>query len=290
MRLAHLRSFHAVARHGGFTAGARALHVSQPTVTSQVRALEASYGVELLLRRGRSVGLTLTGEALYAVAQRIFEEEERALALLRNTGELRAGQLRVGAVGPYHVMAMLAAYRARHPAINLSITIGNSEQVVQGLLDRGTEVAVLAQYAHDPRLYFMPFSSHRVIVFVRSDHRLASRRGVCLADLASEPMIVREPGSTTRKAFDDAARAAGIAPPVAMEIGSREAVREAVLQGLGIAVVSEIEFVPDPRLRALRILDANVQTHAHVVCLKERSRTRIIEAFLGVARELVRRA
>lgn len=103
-------------------------------------------------------------------------------------------------------------------------------------------------------------------------------------------MIAREPGSTTRKAFDDATRAAGIAPRIAMEIGSREAVREAVLQGLGIAVVSEIEFVPDPRLRTLRILDANVQTHAHVVCLKERSRTRIIEAFLGVARELVRRA
>ena len=109
MRLAHLRSFFAVARHGGFTAGARALHVSQPTVTAQVRALEETYAIELFTRRGRSVALTAAGEALYGIAERIFEQEEEALALLQNTGELRAGRLRVGAVGPNHVMEMLAA-------------------------------------------------------------------------------------------------------------------------------------------------------------------------------------
>src|SRR5690349_23427791 len=153
MRLAHLRSFFAVARHGGFTAGARALHVSQPTVTAQVRALEETYGIELFTRAGRSVALTAAGEALYAIAERIFEQEEEALALLRNTGELRAGRLRVGAVGPYHVIEMLAAFRARHPAIELSVSLGNSEQVVARLLERTTDVAVLAQYAPDARLH-----------------------------------------------------------------------------------------------------------------------------------------
>jgi len=118
MRLAHLRSFFAVARHGGFTAGARALHVSQPTVTTQVRALEASYAIELFIRRGRGVALTAAGEALYGIAERIFEQEEEALALLRNTGELRAGRLRVGAVGPYHVMEMLAAFRSAERGVS----------------------------------------------------------------------------------------------------------------------------------------------------------------------------
>jgi DNA-binding transcriptional LysR family regulator len=145
MRLAHLRSFFAVARHGGFTAGARALHVSQPTVTAQVRALEATYATELFVRRGRGVVLTAAGEALFGIAERIFEQEEEALALLRNTGELRAGRLRVAAVGPYHVMEMLAAFHARHPAIDLAVSLGNSEQVVARLLDRTTDVAVLAQ-------------------------------------------------------------------------------------------------------------------------------------------------
>lgn len=287
MRLAHLRSFFAVARHGGFTAGARALHVSQPTVTAQVRALEETYGIELFIRRGRSVALTAAGEALYGIAERIFEQEEEALALLRNTGELRAGRLRVGAVGPYHVMEMLAAFRVRHPAIELAVSLGNSEQVVAGLLDRSTDVAVLAQYAHDARLHFVPFRSHRVVMVVPRGHRFARRRGVRVAELAHEPMIVREPGSTTRKAMEDALRHAGICPPVAMEIGSREAVREAVIFELGIAAVSEIEFVPHPRLRAVPILDADVQTHAHVACLVERRDSRVVVAFYEVVETLL---
>jgi len=286
MRLAHLRSFFAVARHGGFTAGARALHVSQPTVTTQVRALEASYAIELFIRRGRGVALTAAGEALYGIAERIFEQEEEALALLRNTGELRAGRLRVGAVGPYHVMEMLAAFRSRHPAIELAVSIGNSEQVVAALLDRSADVAVLAQYATDARLHFVPFRSHRVVMFVPTNHRFAGRRGIRIAELANEPLIVREPGSTTRKALDDALRFAGVTPPVALEIGSREAVREAVIRGMGIAAVSEIEFVPDHRLRTVRILDADVQTHAHVACLVERRASRVVAAFFDVVDKL----
>lgn len=290
MRLAHLRSFFAVARHGSFTAGARALHVSQPTVTAQVRALEDSYAVELFVRRGRSIKLTHAGEALYGVAQRIFEQEEEALALLRNTGELRAGHLRVGAVGPYHVMEMLSAFRARYPAIELAISMGNSEQVANGLLERRTDVAVLAHYAADERLHFVPYRSHRVVVFVRSDHRFARKRGLRLAELAREPMLVRERGSTTRKALDDALHAAGVAPPIAMEIGSREAIREAVIQGLGIAAVSEVEFVPDPRLHTVRIVDAVVETHAHVACLDERRNSRVVAAFLQVLEGLLTRS
>jgi LysR family transcriptional regulator, low CO2-responsive transcriptional regulator len=287
MRLAHLRSFFAVARHGGFTAGARALHVSQPTVTAQVRALEATYATELFVRRGRGVMLTAAGEALYGIAERIFEQEEEALALLRNTGELRAGRLRVGAVGPYHVMEMLAAFRAKHPAIELAVTLGNSEQVVAGLLDRTTDVAVLAQYASDPRLHFVPFRAHRVVMFVPTSHRFSRRRSVRLAELANEPMIVREPGSTTRKAMEDALRRAGVSPPIAMEIGSREAVREAVIAGLGIAAVSEIEFVPDPRLRIVAIADAGVRTHAHVACLVDRRASRVVAAFFDVVDTLL---
>jgi aminoethylphosphonate catabolism LysR family transcriptional regulator len=287
MRLAHLRSFFAVARHGGFTAGARALHVSQPTVTAQVRALEATYATELFVRRGRGVVLTAAGEALFGIAERIFEQEEEALALLRNTGELRAGRLRVAAVGPYHVMEMLAAFRARHPAIELAVSLGNSEQVVARLLERTTDVAVLAQYAPDARLHFVPFRSHRVVMFVPTSHRFARRRAIRLKELRNEPMIVREPGSTTRKAMDEALRRAGVAPPIAMEIGSREAVREAVLAGLGIAAVSEIEFVPDPRLRVVPIADADVKTHAHVACLVERRASRVVDAFFDVVDALL---
>ena len=100
--------------------------------------------------------------------------------------------------------------------------------------------------------------------------------------MAGQPLIVREAGSTTRRAFDQAMREAGVAPRVVMEIGSRESIREAVAKGIGLGVVSEAEFIPDPRIRALPVSDAEIHTAAHVVYLEERQNARLVRAFLAV--------
>ncbi len=103
-------------------------------------------------------------------------------------------------------------------------------------------------------------------------------------------MILREEGSTTRKAFDDALRKAGVKPRVVMEIGSREAIREAVIKGVGIGAVSEVEYIPHPDIRPVPLSDASVHTYAHVVCLKERCEARLVRAFLDIARRAARDA
>jgi DNA-binding transcriptional LysR family regulator len=97
---------------------------------------------------------------------------------------------------------------------------------------------------------------------------------------------VREEGSTTRKAVDAALAQAGVRPRVVMELASREAIREAVAKGVGIATVSEAGYVPDPRLRMLRLSNADIWTETHVMCLKARRTARMVEAFLGIAEEL----
>lgn len=101
-------------------------------------------------------------------------------------------------------------------------------------------------------------------------------------------MILREEGSTTRKALDDALTKAGVRPRVVMEIGSREAIREAVIKGVGIGAVSDIEYIPDPELRMVKVSDAQMYTHAHVVCLEERRGARLVKAFLEIVAELQR--
>ena len=98
---------------------------------------------------------------------------------------------------------------------------------------------------------------------------------------------MREEGSTTRKAFDDALRNAKVKPRIAMEIGSREAIREAVIMGVGIAAVSEIEYVPDPEIRMVAVADAEMYTYAHVFCLRERRQARLVKAFLDIVAELL---
>jgi LysR family transcriptional regulator, low CO2-responsive transcriptional regulator len=286
MRLTQLRSFHAVARAGGFTGAARLLHISQPTVTTQVRFLEETYGIELFYRRGRTVKLTPLGEQLYELAQRVFALEGETIHLLQDSGELRSGSLRVGAVGPFHVTEMLARFNQRYPQMQVSVRVGNSTSVLEELLEYRTDVAVLAQYTHDARFHSMPYSRHPVVVFMHKGHRLAGRKSIRLADLDGEPMILREEGSTTRKAFDDAMRRSGVKPRVVMEIGGREAIREAVIMGVGLGTVSEVEYIPHRDIRHVRIADADIFTHAHVVCLGERRDARLVHAFFDIAREL----
>jgi len=283
MRLTQLRSFYAVARMGSFTKAAEHLHVSQPTITTQVRFLEDSYKVELFHRHGRRVQLTPLGEQLMQLAQHIFSLEADAVSLLGDAGELRTGHLRVAAVGPYHVTKMLADFSARYPDIKVSVSTGNSQDILDRLLDYRADVGVLAQLVDDERFLSVPFSRHPVGIFTSASHRFARRRSIRLAELQGERLILREQGSTTRKALELALHEAGVEPVVAMEISSREMIREAVSQGIGIAAVSTVEYVPGPGLHLVSISDADIFTYAHVLCLAERRGMRMVKAFFDTA-------
>ena len=282
MRHSQLRSFHAVAESGSFTAAAQRCRVSQPTITTQVRALEKGFAVELFLRRGRRVDLTEAGRGLFEITRRMFSQETEALDFLNECRDLRTGHLRVGSVGPYHVTDMLLAFNKRFPGLYVSVSIGNSLATMRDLLDYKTDVAVLAHIDPDPRLVAVPYARPEVVVFVNRAHPLARKARLRLADLDGQPMIVREPGSTTRRAVDAALQKAGVRPRIVMEVGSRESIREAVAKGIGIGTVSEAEFIPDPRLKALRVGDAEIYTYAHVVYLRERQNARLVRAFLSV--------
>jgi LysR family transcriptional regulator, low CO2-responsive transcriptional regulator len=282
MRLTQLRSFHAVATAGSFTRAAEALHVSQPTITTQVRQLEALYNVELFHRAGRRVRPTEIGERLLQLSRQIFGLETEAVQLLRDVGELRSGHLRVAAVGPSHVTKMLVAFNQRYPGIKVSVTTGNSQDVLDRLLDYSADVGVLAQVFRDKRFVSVPYSEHPVVIFCSSQHRFAHRRSIRTAELQGEKLILREQGSTTRKAIESALKSAKVEPEVVMEVASREIIRAAVAQGVGVAAVSEVEYVPGPGLHAVRISDAQIRTYAHVVCLAERRDMRMVRAFFDV--------
>ena len=282
MRHTQLRSFHAVAQRLSFTAAARALGVSQPTITTQVKSLEAEFGLELFVRRGRRIELTETGGGLLDITRRLFADEKEASDYLNETRGLKTGHLRVGAVGPYHVTDMLAAFNTRYPGIYVSVTVGNSRDTLRDLLDYRTDVAVLAHVDPDLRLIAIPYRRHKVVVMCPVDHAFAQRRTLRARDMEGQRLIVREAGSTTRRAFDQAMREADTRPKVVMEIGSRESIREAVAKGIGLGVVSEAEYIPDPRIHALPVTDAEIYTYAHVVYLKERQNARLVRAFLDV--------
>ncbi len=284
MIFTQLRSFHAVAAERGFTAASKVLNVGQPTLTSQVRALEEMFRVELFHRRGREVELTDAGEALFQITRRIIDLEGEARDVLNAFGGFHTGTLRVGAVGPFHATEMLSGFSERYPGIRLAVTVGNSREMVDKLLDYSADVAVLAHVEDSPHIFAMPYSRHEVVVFVNKTHRFAKRRRIRIGELEGERMVLRERGSTTRLALEAALKKHHVTIDPVMEIGSREAVWLAVARGIGIGVVSDIEFIPHPDLHVIEVSDAEIYTTAHVNCLTERRNSRLIDAFFEVAR------
>lgn len=285
MNYAHLRAFHAVANEGGFTRAADRLGVTQPTLSAQVKALEDNFGVALFDRRGRGIVATTLGRQLLDITRRLFLLEEEAQELLARARDLTTGHLRVSADGPYHVVPFLAAFAERYPAVHISLAIGNSQEVLNSLLHYQADVAVVADLEADPKLESIVCAESRLVVFVPRQHPWSRRRGIRLADLDGEPMVLREQGSMTRRIFERATARAKVKPRVIMEIESREAVREAVAAGLGIGVVSEPEFGNDERLVSVPVIDGDLILREYVVCLRERRNLRIVAALLDLVRE-----
>jgi LysR family transcriptional regulator, low CO2-responsive transcriptional regulator len=281
MTLVQLRALLAVARHGGFTAAARATRASQTTLTTQIQALEEEHGAELFHRRGRRIELTEIGAELLRIARQMVSLEDEARLLLEDSGALRRGALRIGAVSPFHVIEMIEVFHKSYPDIDVSMKLGNSETVLADLDNYACEVGVLAKSVSDDRYVMRPYASYPVIAFVHRDHRLAAAPSITLEALAKERLLMREPGSTTRRALEEGFAKRRLRPNVAMEIGSREAIREGVVRRLGVGTVSLSEYVADERLKPLRIEGDPIVTHIHLCCLRERRRSRTIAAFLA---------
>ena len=282
MNHAQLRAFHAVASEGSFTRAAEALHVTQPTLSGQVKALEERYGVKLFDRRGRRVYPTELGQSLLDLTRRLFSLEAEAEQILGAAKGLKRGHLRVAADAPFHVIGALSAFAKRYPGIRLSLTIGNSEEILDALVEHRADVAVLANIPEDPRVYAFPFRRDRLIAFVERDHAWAGRASVTLKELAGRRLVLREIGSTTRRLFETAMAARGLALGEVLEVNSREAVRETVAAGLGIGVVSESEFGSDRRLVPLSIEAEELAMTEYVACLAERRDLSLVRAFLDI--------
>ncbi|MEN8196953.1 MAG: LysR substrate-binding domain-containing protein [Pseudomonadota bacterium] len=270
MNHAQLRAFHAVAREGGFTAAARAEGISQPTLTVQVRALEEAYNVPLFHRRGRRVSLTRAGEELFTLTQRYFSLERETREFLLAEGGLSKGRVAIAADGPFHLMPMIRGIRDELPGLEIVVSVGNSAAVVQALLDYEAEFGLLSEYRMDDRFAVLAAMHHSIVLMMPATHEWAGRPGVSITELQGAPMVLREKGSATRRSFETALAEAGVQPKVVLEIGSREAVREAVATGLGLGVVQEPELGEDTRIAWTRIEDADLQATELIVCLEDR--------------------
>jgi aminoethylphosphonate catabolism LysR family transcriptional regulator len=283
MKYTQVRSFHAVAKSGSFTEAAKELNVSQPTISEQVRELEATFGIEVFNRTQRKVNLTTTGRSLFEITQRLFGVVGETESFLRAVGDFGAGHLRVSSVLPFVIIDMITSFREHYPKVKISVSSGNSAAILKSLLAYESDVGVLSDHDPDHRLFTRIHDSHFIVAIVSQDHPWAERKNIRLADLDKQPMVLREVGSNTRRAFEAAVVEAGVAPEVTMEIESGEAVREAVANGHGVGIYGELSLPSDPRLKVLPFVDVEMKVNRYLACLKERRNEHLVEAFFNVA-------
>jgi len=282
MRHAQLKAFHAVARHGGFSRAADRLALTQPAVSDHVRKLEEAYGVQLFHRSTRGVELTDLGRKLYAIAERQFEAESEALELLSRARTLDEGQLTIGADAAVHVLPEIASFRRRYPRIAIRLVAGNSADLLARLESFEIDLAVTAERPASEGILARKLRDDPLVAVARTDAAIGRAGRLSFADLVGLPLILREEGSMTRRLLLEEMQRRGLKPSGTVEIESREAAREAVAAGLGVAIMSQGEVVPDQRLRLLAFRDWEVFMQEWLLCLKARAGLHVIRSFFEI--------
>jgi DNA-binding transcriptional LysR family regulator len=258
MENVRLRVFRAVAEQASFRKASEKLNLSQPAVSQQIHALEEELGTTLFDRSGNRVQLTATGTVLLKYARRAAQVASEALDALARTQDEPRGELRLGAsttVAQYILPRMLGAFQKQHPLVTLSVTSGNTERIVELVLRGEIAMGIIEGPASSRELRKRRFLEDRMVLIVPKGHPWVNTREVPLESLTEVPLLMREPGSGSRRVVELALKRSGIKLKqlrVAMELDSTEAIVSGVEAGLGVGFVSQWAIGKEVRLGTLK--------------------------------------
>jgi DNA-binding transcriptional LysR family regulator len=289
MDLRRLEVFAKVAELGSFSRAAEALFLTQPTISEHVRALEVELGLSLLDRLGRGATPTPAGRVLLDYAHRMLKlAEEARQAIDRFQGRM-SGTLIVGGStipGEYVLPALIGQFKSKYPDILISLRVASSRQVSEWVDEGRVEVGVVGARPALRTLEARALMSDELVIAVPAGHPWAGRKTVALADVRSEPLIVREPGSGSREALERALHDADTNLDgfrVAGEIGSTQAVKQAVRAGVGITIISRRAVEDECRaglVHCVKVRDLKLARSFYLVTHRERTRSPLAEAFV----------
>jgi DNA-binding transcriptional LysR family regulator len=279
-----LKVFEAVARHLSFSRAAEELHLTQPAVSTQVRTLEGHAGLPLFEQLGKKVYLTAAGQALLVHCRLILQQFEQAEAAMTQFLGISGGRLNVDVIsaGDYFLPSLLVAFARRHSGVRINLGVHSRRELLARLQDNLTDLAVLVRPPDDVDAVAEPFAPHPYLIVAAPDHPLVGQRAVPLARLLREPFILREPGSDTRHAMDEALGRRVEQLQVALEVRSTETIKQAVIAGMGVAFLSGHTVSRELRDGALSVLDVRgfpLMLNWYVVVRRQKRLPPVAEAF-----------
>lgn len=235
-----LEIFEAIARLGSFTRAAEELHLTQPTVSMQMKKLSDAINAPLCEQVGKKIYLTDTGRALAQAAREVFGILDRFEMAVADEQGLKRGRLRLMVIttASYFAPRLLGEFARLYPGIEVSLSVTNRERVLARIAENLEDLYFLGQPPENLDVVAQPFMENPLVVVAPPDHPLAGERHIRLERLAGEPWLMREPGSGTRKALERKFAEHGLELDIRMELGANEAIKQAILAGLGISVLS----------------------------------------------------
>jgi DNA-binding transcriptional LysR family regulator len=261
--LPHLETFSKAAELGSFTSAAKALKLTQPAVSQRVQVLERLLKKQLFRRSSGRVTLTDAGRTLYEHAQRILDIHRQAQEAVSGRNVPLMGDLFLAASsipGEHLIPDMVSRFRKDYPHVRVHAEVSDSMKAISQVERGEASIGLVGSKTNNPRLTFTSLSSDRMVLVMPPNHPLGKKKWVSVKQLCTFPIVLREAGSGLRRCFEKSLADAGYSLGdlnVVAELGSNEAIREAVLRGVGVAILSE--FAARKELRSGRLVEVKVR-------------------------------
>jgi DNA-binding transcriptional LysR family regulator len=289
IEIRQLQVFLSVYKNRSFSKAAQEVYLTQPTVSGRIKVLEDFLGVRLFDRSGKDVVPTKAGEVLYPYARQILRlnlqaEREIVVFLGQEKGSLDIGGSNIP--GQYILPSMIGRFKAERPNIKVILNISDAAAIIAAVANSELELGMVGAVVQEKNLRFEPCFYDDMVLILPLVHRLADREYVTIKDLTSEPFVLREKGSGTRLATERALQAAGSLQlndfQVVAEMGSTEAIRQAVKAGLGCSIVSRLAVKDDldqGLLKAAVIKGVDLSRQFYLIRHNQRTLSPLAEAF-----------
>jgi DNA-binding transcriptional LysR family regulator len=271
MELRHLRTFTAAAERESFTRAAEALNLTQASVSQQVAALQKELGTELFERRGRGVCLTSAGRRLHEYARQILDLVAEATSQVSGTVQHVSGHLRIATSSvPAEslVPELLAVFRVRFPEVRKSLVVSDSRMTATSVEAGEADLGFVGELPDSSALEATAVGEDELVLIVAADHPLADKGATSLNRLRREAMIVREPGSGSRRCLERALDEHGLSLAdlkIAMEVNSNDAIRAAVERGVGVAFLSQRDKRHEVGLASVKVRGFRVRRQLYLI-------------------------
>jgi DNA-binding transcriptional LysR family regulator len=287
--LPQLRVFEASARLGSFVRAAQELHLAQPTVSVQIKKLSETVGFPLFEQVGKHIFLTDAGQRVYAGCNDVFRALSSLEERLTEMRGLDSGhfQLAATSTAKYFAPRLLGAFIQRYPGVETSLQIHNRSTLIERLRNNEDDLYMFADPPDQQEVIAQAILSNPLVVFARSDHPMAGENDIAFARLANEPFLIRESGSGTRMVTLKLFEQHGLTPKIRMELSTNEAIREAILAGLGVSILSRYTLGLEPEQTKLVCLDVEgfpLESHWHFVYPVGKHLSVAAHAFMDFAR------